>query len=105
MKFFILALILSFNLYCHCELVTELLAIDKDGSAMQPGPPGGGGTPSVSSTILDWVKVTYPDNVTSCDDVTFANASGHPVSLFAYDFSILAIISFVTSFIFIVKHF
>ena len=67
--------------------VTELLAIDKGGVGFggggPPGPPpggGGGGGGSTDSTILDWVKVTYPDDVTSCKQVTFTNGSGYPVS-------------------------
>ena len=44
---------------------TELVALQ---------PAGGGGT----GTILNWVSVSYPDNVTSASDVILANATGHP---------------------------
>ena len=82
---FITTLSLLFCFSTHGALVTELLAIDKCGGAMTGGGPpvmtGGGPPPSTpSSTILDWVKVTYPDDVTSCKEVTFVNGSGHSVS-------------------------
>lgn len=56
-------------------MVTELLAIDKGAGA-----PGGGYS---KDTVLDWVKVTYPDDVKSCSEVTFTNGTGNAVSLLA----------------------
>ena len=35
-------------------------------------PAGGGG----AGTVLEWVEVTYPQNVTSVSEITMTNASG-----------------------------
>jgi len=81
--FFIAVVFISHICFNEGATVTELLAIDKGGTMGGGGPPhggGGGGGGSTDSTILDWVKVTYPDDVTSCKQVTFTNGSGYPVS-------------------------